>query len=119
MSYAIGRRIMEMRTNRKIRQEQMAEVLDTTRQRYSRLEKGQVDISYVMIKKIADYFGVATSEITSAEEVDDELVAYFREENTCEDLMASVDKIQEILRVFRAHEKLYYQMKARGEDVVR
>jgi transcriptional regulator with XRE-family HTH domain len=41
MSYAIGSRIKEMRTNHRISQEQMAEVLNTTRQRYSRLENPQ------------------------------------------------------------------------------
>ena len=45
MRYALGRRIKELRINRKISQEQMAEVLETTRQRYSRIENGQVDIS--------------------------------------------------------------------------
>ena len=36
MSYALGSRIKELRTNRKISQEQMADVLGTSRQRYSR-----------------------------------------------------------------------------------
>ena len=117
MSYAIGSRIKELRTNHRISQEQMAELLNTSRQRYARLENGQVDISYVIIKKIADYLGVSTTEITSVEQEDKELVALFREKNTSEDVVDSVAKIQEILRVFQAHEKLYYQMKARGEYV--
>ncbi|MBS4030254.1 MAG: helix-turn-helix transcriptional regulator [Clostridiales bacterium] len=117
MSYTIGSRIKELRTNHRISQEQMAALLDTTRQRYARLENGQVDISFVMIKKIADYLGVSTAEITSVEQEDKELVAFFREKNTSEDIVDSVVKIQKILRVFQAHEKLYYQMKARDEDV--
>lgn len=68
MSYALGSRIKELRTNRKISQEQMADVLGTSRQRYSRIENGQIDISFVMIKRIAEYLGVPTSEITCAEE---------------------------------------------------
>ena len=119
MSYAIGRRIKELRTKHRISQEQMAELLNTSRQRYARLENGQVDISYVIIKKIADYLGVSTKEITSVDQEDKELVAFFREKNTSEDedVVESVAKIQEILRVFQAHEKLYYQMKAREEYV--
>lgn len=113
MSYAIGSRIKELRSNHKISQEQMAEVLDTTRQRYSRLEKGQVDISYVMIKKIADYFGVSVSDITSAGLEKKELITFFREKNTSEDVVSKVSKIEEILRVFHAHEKLYHQMRVR------
>ena len=68
MSYLLGRRIAELRCEKKVTQDKMAEILDTTRQRYARLEKGQIDISYVMIKKIADCFGVSPSTITQAEE---------------------------------------------------
>lgn len=117
MSYALGLRIKELRQIRKISQEQIADVLDMSRQRYSRLENGQVDISYVMIKKIADYLGVSTSEITSAEEENKELVTLFREKGSGEDIISSVSKIQEILKVFYAHEKLYFQMKERDDLV--
>lgn len=113
MSYALGMRIKELRQKHKIGQEQMADVLETTRQRYSRIENGQVDISFVMIKKIADYLGVPTSDITSAEEEKKELVTLFREKNSGEDVINSVAKIEEILKVFHAHEKLYHQMKVR------
>ena len=113
MSYAIGSRIKELRTNHRISQEQMAELLNTSRQRYARLENGQVDISYVIIKKIADYLGVPTAEITDAEQENKELVAFFREREISEDIVSAVARIQEILRMFHAHEKLYYQMKAR------
>ena len=82
MSYALGVRIKELRTMRKISQEQMAEALDTTRQRYSRLESGQIDISFVMIKNIAMVLGVSTNDITSAEEEKKGLTALFREKNT-------------------------------------
>lgn len=115
MSYAMGSRIRELRTEHRITQEQMAELLGTSRQRYGRLENGQVDISYVIIKRIADYLGVPTTEITSVEQEEKELVALFRERGTSEDVVDSVAKIQEMLRVFRAHEKLYYQMKARDK----
>lgn len=113
MSYAIGNKIKELRTSHRISQEQMAEVLNTTRQRYARLENGQVDISYVLIKKIADYLGVSTAEITSAEQEGKELVTFFREKNAGAEIVKFVARIQKILRVFHAHEKLYYQMKAR------
>lgn len=115
MSYAIGNKIKELRINRKINQEKMAELLDTTRQRYSRLENGQSDISYVLIKKIADHLGVPISEITEVEKEGKELVTFFREKNTCEDVVTLVSKIEEILRVFQAHEKLYYQTRERDD----
>lgn len=95
----------------------MAEMLETTRQRYARLENGQVDISYVIIKKISDYFGIPISEITRVEQEQKELVTFFREKYTGEDVVGSVAKIEEILRVFNAHEKLYYQTKERESYV--
>ena len=113
MSYAIGMRIKELRLKHKISQEQMADLLGTSRQRYSRLEKGQVDISFIMIKRIADFLGVPTSAITSAEEERKELVTLFREKSNAEDIIPLVSKVEEILKVFHAHEKLYYQMKER------
>lgn len=113
MSYALGMRIKELRTEHKIAQEKMAEILDTTRQRYSRFESGQVDISFVEIKKIADFLGIPTTAITSAQEEKKELVALFREKSDKPEAVEAVTKIEEILKVFHAHEKLYYQMKVR------
>jgi len=117
MSYAIGNRIKMLRKGRDISQEEMAALLDTTRQRYSRIESGQIDISYLMIKQIADFLGVTTKEITSAEQEERELVTFFREKETAEDVVSHVAKIEEILNVFRAHEKLYYQTKERNPYV--
>jgi len=113
MSYAIGSKIKELRTSYNISQEEMAELLETTRQRYSRLEKGQIDISYVVIKKIANYLGVAIRDITKVEQGKKELVTFFREKNTSDDIIGSVSKIEQILRVFNAHEKLYHQKRER------
>lgn len=119
MSYAIGSRIKELRTKNRISQEEMAELLGTTRQRYSRLENGQIDISYLTIKKIADHLGVLTKEVTDAAHEQKGLVAYFRERDTCSDVIDSVAKIEEILRVFHAHEKLYHQAREKDHHVDR
>lgn len=113
VSYALGMRIKELRSERKIGQEKMAEVLGTTRQRYSRLESGQVEISFVEIKKIADFLGISTAKITSAQEEEKELIALFREKSDSAEAVESVAKLAEILKVFHAHERLYYQMKVR------
>jgi len=114
MSYAIGARIKELRTIKKVSQEEMAELLNTSRQRYSRLENGQLDISYVVIKKIAERLAVAINDITSAELEQKELVTFFREKNSALDVVGSVAKIEEILRIFNAHEKLYHQTRERN-----
>ncbi|WP_069651046.1 helix-turn-helix domain-containing protein [Caloranaerobacter ferrireducens] len=111
ISYILANRIKELRTERNITQEEMAKVLGTSRQRYSRLENGQTSISYVVIKKIAEYFNIPTSEITKVTEEKKDLVSLFREKSDKTKAVKAVEKIEEILKVFSAHEKLYYQMK--------
>lgn len=117
MSYALGLRIKQLRIKHKVSQEKMAEVLETTRQRYARLENGQVDISFLMIKKISDFLGVQTKEITSAVEEKRGLTVLFREKSDLVDIIPIVSKVEEILKVFNAHEKLYHQMKVREKNV--
>ncbi|MDD2433487.1 MAG: helix-turn-helix transcriptional regulator [Clostridia bacterium] len=114
MSYVIGNKIKKLRRNHRISQEQMAEVLNIIRERYACLENGQADIYYVLIKKIADFLRVSTVEISGVEREGKELVAFFEEKNVDAGIVKFVAKIQEILRVFYVHKKLYYQMKARN-----
>ncbi len=116
MSYAIGKRINEIRTKKKVSQEEIASVLGISRQRFARIENGQSDISYAMILKVADYFGVSASEITSADE-DVDLEIYFRDNEDSEEVRGSVGTIVEILKTFRAHEKLYNRMKEKSDEV--
>ena len=116
MSYSIASRIKQIRIDCKKTQEEIADVLGTSRQRYSRLENGQIDISYVVIKKISEYLGVSISEILKEENDQKELVTLFREKSLSENNISSVRKIEEILRVFKAHEKLYHQTRGRKSD---
>ena len=116
MSYAIGKRINEIRTQKKLNQEDIASVLGISRQRFARIETGQSDISYAMIMKVAEFFAVPVSDITSAdEEVDFQI--YFRDFENSEQVNASVEKIVDILRTFHAHEKLYNRMRVKADEV--
>ena len=116
MSYAIGRRINEIRTQKKINQEDIASALRISRQRFARIENGQSEISYSMIQKVADYLAVPVSYITSVnEEVD--LKLYFRDFENASNIEASVETIVDILKTFHAHEKLYYRMKVKSDEI--
>ncbi len=115
MSYALGVRIRQFRDAQKVSQETMADFLGTTRQRYARMESGQIEISFQTIKKIADYLGVKVQEITSAVEERKGLTALFREKADKPEALKAVSKIENILAVFHSHEKLYYQMKAQDD----
>lgn len=116
MSYAIGKRIYEIRTQKKISQEDIASVLGISRQRFARIENGQSEISYTMIQKVADYLAVPASNITSANENID-LKLYFRDIENADDVTASVEKIVDIIKTFHAHEKLYYRMKDHTDEI--
>ncbi|NDL68596.1 helix-turn-helix domain-containing protein [Anaerotalea alkaliphila] len=113
MSYSIGSRIKILRINHKISQEKMAEILNITAHRYSLMERGQGDISYDIIKKIADSFRIPTDEITKAVTENKDLITLFREENMDTAIVESVGKVQEIVKVFSAHEKLHNQINSR------
>ena len=113
MSYGIGRRINELRTEKKMSQEDVASALGISRQRLARIESGQSEASYEMIKQLADRFAVPVSSITSADEEID-LPLYFRDAHNSDHVNEAVEEIVDILKTFHAHEKLYYRMK--GED---
>lgn len=115
MSYALGARIKQFRDAHKINQETMAEYLGTTRQRYARMESGQIEMSFQTIKKIADFLGVKVPEITSVVEERKGLTTLFREKVDKPEALEAVSKIENILAVFHSHEKLYYQMKVQDD----
>ena len=116
MSYAIGKRINEIRLQKKVNQEEIANVLGISRQRFARIENGQSDISYAMLVKVADFFAVPVSDITSAdEEVDIQI--YFRDLESSDNVKDSVGKIVDILKTFHAHEKLYNRMKVKADEL--
>ena len=116
MSYSIGKRINEIRTQKKVNQEDIASALAISRQRFARIENGQSDISYAMIQKAADYLAVPVSSITSAND-DIDLNLCFRDIENAADVESSVAKIVDILKTFHAHEKLYYQMKGKTNEI--
>ncbi len=116
MSYAIGKRINEIRNSRKVSQEEIAGYLGMSRQRFARIESGQADLTYALIKKIADYFAVPTTDITSADEETD-IMMYFRDLKHSSNVEESVEKIFTIIKTFNVHEKMYYSMKEKKHCV--
>ncbi len=116
MSYSIGRRIYELRSQRKVSQEEIASSLGISRQRFARIENGQSEISYSLLQKAADYLGVSVNDITSAGE-DVDLKLFFRDFGNSNAIDESVGKIIDILKTFHAHEKLYIRMKEKHNEV--
>ncbi|MDD3206334.1 MAG: helix-turn-helix transcriptional regulator [Lachnospiraceae bacterium] len=61
-------RILELRTEKKITQSELADALDVTRQTIISLESGKYKASLVLAHKIAQYFGMSIEEIFVFEE---------------------------------------------------
>lgn len=106
MNAVLGARIKSLRDAKGFTQEQIAERMNCSRQKYARLEKGLIDISYASISAIAQILGTKVEEITSAvsnEKVEEPM---FRENSTC----GQDDKFSFIINMldtFYAHRKLY------------
>ena len=116
MSCSIGKKIYELRLQKKKSQEEIASALDISRQRLARIENGQSDISYRMLQKLADYLAVPVNEITAVDEEVD-LKLFFRDMGDAGAVEESVGKIVEIIKTFHAHEKLYFRMKEKQDEV--
>jgi transcriptional regulator with XRE-family HTH domain len=63
----LGKRIKELRGNKSITQEELAQILGTTRPTLSNWELDRTRPDYDMIKKITDYFNVTIDYIVSGD----------------------------------------------------
>lgn len=110
MSYAIAQKIKSIRYERGISQEDVAEKLGMSRQRYIRIENNQVPITFKVIEEVAKILEVTPHDITRQSEEQQPLRVLFRN-NNMESYEDVVGKIQTILEYMNAHERLYYKMK--------
>ncbi|WP_125154744.1 helix-turn-helix transcriptional regulator [Clostridium rectalis] len=106
MNAILGARIRALREAKGLTQEQVAEKMNCTRQKYARIEKGLIDISYASITIIAEILGIKAEEITSAVNNIEEKETMFRKINgdVCED---KFEYIIEMINTFYAHRNLY------------
>jgi len=115
MNAILGARIRGLRESNGLTQEQIAAELGWSRQKYARLEKGSIDISYACITKIAEIIKVTAEDITSAvnSRTDEHLM--FREDNYAapEDKMALICNM---IDTFYAHRRLYYSVRQDDKD---
>ncbi len=106
MNAILGARIRSLREAKGLTQEQIAEKLNWSRQKYARLEKGLTDISYASISAIAQILGIEIDEITSAvsKEKAEEPIYRGNGVNKQEDKFLLIN---EMLDTFYAHRRLY------------
>jgi transcriptional regulator with XRE-family HTH domain len=104
MNIILGGRIRSLRESKGFTQEQVAEKMNCTRQKYARIEKGIIDISYSSITTVANILGVKIEEITSS--IEQEQPVYRRNGNSSE-TSDMFEYINSMLDTFYAHRKLY------------
>ena len=66
---AFGARVKALRKERKMRQVDMAELLDCTDRHYQRMEYGDINIPSLTLIKLADYFNVTTDYLLGRSDV--------------------------------------------------
>lgn len=55
-----GAKLKELRKERKVKQQEMAEFLNLTVRQYQRMEYGEINVPSLTLCTLADYFGVTT-----------------------------------------------------------
>lgn len=104
MNELLGSRIRALRTTRNFTQEQIADQIGISRQKYARIESGTNNITLEILSKIANILEVAVGDITR---VLDETPAVAYRIGT-ED--SSSDKIFDMIDLFYANKHLYAKL---------
>ena len=115
MNAILGARIKSLRESKGLTQEQIAEKMDCTRQKYARLEKGLLNISYASISTIAQVLGLQIEEITNSVNRISKEEPMFRGNNSL-DQEDKFEYINNMLDTFYAHRKLYNSVRQVDEN---
>lgn len=104
MNEILGSRIKMLRRAKNFTQEQIAEQIGISRQKYARIESGANNITLEILSRIADILGVAVGDITRV--LDEVPVVAYRagSENS------SSEKIFDMLDLFYANKRLYKKL---------
>lgn len=106
MNAILGARIRSLRESKGLTQEQIAEKMNCTRQKFARIEKGLIDISYSSLNIVAQVLGVKVEDITSAvNNVYQEQPMFRLSDNSIKE--DKFEYINTMIDTFYAHRKLY------------
>lgn len=106
MNAILGARIRSLRESKGLTQEQIAEKMNCTRQKFARIEKGLIDISYSSLNIVAQVLGVKVEDITSAvNNVYQEQPMFRVSDNSIKE--DKFEYINTMIDTFYAHRKLY------------
>ena len=106
----MGKRIKLLRSIREMTQEQMADSLGMSRQRYARIENGTNHVTLEILSHIAKLLDVTVHDITCV--LDEEPDVAYR----CGADEDSVEKVFEMLNLFYANKHMYVRLKSEQEE---
>ena len=109
MNTLLGNRIRELRKARAFTQEQVAERLEISRQRYARIENGTNNITLEILIKLAEILGVSVGDITKV--LDETLAVAYRAGPD----ETSSEKIFDMVDLFYANKRLYDRLQEKEE----
>ena len=105
MNELLGNRIKSLRISKDYTQEQMAELIGISRQKYARIESGANNITLEVLSRIAKILEVQVVDITKVLE-EEPIIAYRTgKDNT------STEKIFDMIDLFYANKHLYSKLK--------
>ena len=111
MNGTLGSRIKALRIGRNLTQEQVAEQIGVSRQKYARIENGAVNITLDILIKVAELFQIEVSDITKVLDKD-ATTAYRKGESQG----ASVNTVYEMLDLFYANKHAYERMTYKDKE---
>ena len=104
MNEILGERIKALRSGTHLAQEQVADKIGISRQKYARIENGTNNITLEILAQIAKVLGVQVADITRV--LDETPVIAYRNGDTS----GSSEKITEMLDLFYANKHLYTKL---------
>lgn len=107
MNGLLGSRIRTLRAIHNYTQEQMAEKMGVSRQKYARIENGTNSITYDTLSKVASILDVTVGDITRV--LDEPPIPAYR---AGEDAVSS-QKIMDMLDLFYANKDMYQRLMSR------
>lgn len=104
MNEMLGNRIKALRSAKNLTQEQVADQIGISRQKYARIENGVNSVTLDILSKIAEVLGITVGDITRVLD-ESPMVAYRAGEED-----ASSKKIFDMLDLFYANKHMYAKL---------
>ena len=108
MNELLGKRIKALRIANNFTQEQVADEIGVSRQKYARIESGANSITLDILSKVANMFSVTVSDITRV--LNETPAVAFR---AGEESEVSANKIFDMLDLFYANKRMYIRLRQR------